>query len=153
MNFYQISVIIIWLICCIYLSEQAQQRKSLNINRVQGNNLNKSLQTSQIYYDVDRLLLWLQSSYTNIDLQNVLQINNRYCNRQSSDRGIIRRHPHLMARNLEGFITLDVFNGREPTGARALFRYDGDANLDFYGIGNRNLIILVIVYRVSMLTL
>ncbi len=83
----------------------------------------------------------------------VLQINNRYCNRQSSDRGIIRRHPHLMARNLEGFITLDVFNGREPTGARALFRYDGDANLDFYGIGNRNLIILVIVYRVSMLTL
>ncbi len=142
MNFYHISVIIIWLICCIYLSEQAQQRKSLNINRVQGNNLNKSLQTSQIYYDVDRLLLWLQSSYTNIDLQNVLQINNRYC-----------RHPHLMARNLEGFITLDVFNGREPTGARALFRYDGDANLDFYGIGNRNLIILVIVYRVSMLTL
>ena len=50
--------------------EQAQQRKSLNINRVQGNNLNKSLQTSQIYYDVDRLLLWLRSSYTNIDLQN-----------------------------------------------------------------------------------
>ena len=153
MNFYHISVIIIWLICCIYLSEQAQQRKSLNINRVQGHNLNKSLQTSQIYNDVDRLLLWLQTSYTNIDLQNVLQINNRYCNRQSSDRdSIIRRHPHYMARNLEGFITLDVFNGKEPTGARALFRYDGDANLDFYGIGNRNLIILVIVYRVSMLT-
>ena len=151
MNFYQISVIIIWLICCIYLSEQAQQEKSLNINRVQGHNLNKSLQTSQIYNDVDRLLLWLQSYYTNIDLQNVLQINNRYCNRQSSDN-IIRRHPHYMARNLEGFITLDVFNGTEPTGARALFRYDGDANLDFYGIGNRNLIILVIVYRVGMLT-
>jgi len=147
-------VIIIWLICCIYLSEQAQQRKSLNINRVQGHNLNKFLQTSQIYNDVDRLLLWLQTSYTNIDLQNVLNSNNsRHCDRQSSNRGIIGRHPHLMARNLEGFITLDVFNGREPTGARALFRYDGDANLDFYGIGNRNLIILVIVYRVSMLTL
>lgn len=121
-------LLLLLFISFIYLAE------SINLTLNSGHNWNKNAQLETIYNVVENLLNDLRNC-PNDRLLELLDNNQpRNVNRNSQSR-LIEAHPHRLTRNFSGYIALDIHLNHRCTGWRAIFSYDNNNNVIFYGIG------------------
>jgi hypothetical protein len=73
-----------------------------------------------------------------INNSRLLELLNRGSNRgdkRKSESNLERANPHRLTSNLRGNFALDALLNNGLTGWRALFGYDNNNNVIFYGIG------------------